>query len=157
MVKTKADEMRRIATVRVRGKVHVRGEIEDTLRLLKLNKVNHCVILDNRPQYKGMLNKVKDYITWGEINTENMENLLVKRGRMAGDKRINIDHKKVKAFAKDFMHFKTELADISLKPVFRLKPPSKGYEREGIKKPYSVGGSLGYRGDKINDLLGKMT
>ena len=50
-----------------------------------------------------------------------------------------------------------ELKEIpELKPVFRLRPPKKGYERVGIKKPFSVGGALGYRKEKINELLEKM-
>ena len=45
-----------------------------------------------------------------------------------------------------------ELPDI--KPVFRLSPPRKGYE--GIKRAYSVGGALGYRGKDINELIRRM-
>lgn len=56
------------------------------------------------------------------------------------------------------MKFDAELRDVpELKPVFRLRPPKRGYEREGIKKPYSVGGTLGYRKEAINELLEKMT
>jgi len=55
------------------------------------------------------------------------------------------------------MSFEAELSDIpDLKPVFRLKPPSKGYDRGGIKQPYTKGGALGYRSEKINDLLKRM-
>ena len=63
----------------------------------------------------------------------------------------------IEEFAKAFMSFDAELKEIhELKPIFRLRPPKKGYEREGIKKPFSVGGALGYRKDKINELLEKM-
>ena len=154
---------RKIAVIRVRGRVHVRKEIEDTLKLLNLNKVNHCVIIDNRPQYMGMLNKVKDYVTWGEINKETLVELIAKRGRVSGNRKLDVDYikrstpyKSVKNFVKSFIDFRSELGDITLKPVFRLKPPSKGYERKGIKVPCSLGGALGYRGEKINDLLLKM-
>ena len=40
--------------------------------------------------------------------------------------------------------------------VFRLNPPKKGYGRKGVKMPFSKGGALGDRGDKINDLLARM-
>ncbi|MCK5561102.1 MAG: 50S ribosomal protein L30, partial [Thermoplasmata archaeon] len=40
------------------------------------------------------------------------------------------------------------------KPIIRLHPPRKGYE--GIKRAYTVGGALGYRGKKINELLARM-
>ena len=37
-----------------------------------------------------------------------------------------------------------------------LAPPLKGYGRKGIKIPFSKGGALGYRGEKINELLQRM-
>jgi len=39
---------------------------------------------------------------------------------------------------------------------YRLNNPLKGHGRKGIKKPFSVGGALGYRGEKINDLIKRM-
>lgn len=42
------------------------------------------------------------------------------------------------------------------KNVYFLAPPVGGFERKGIKKSFIVGGALGDRGDKINDLLKKM-
>ena len=39
------------------------------------------------------------------------------------------------------------------KPVFRMSPPKKGFE--GIKQAFPKG-ALGYRGEKINDLLERM-
>ncbi len=40
--------------------------------------------------------------------------------------------------------------------TFRLHPPKKGWERKGIKKPLKQGGALGYRGEKINELIKRM-
>ena len=52
---------------------------------------------------------------------------------------------------------KIKLKDVpGMKTYFRLKPPVKGFERNGIKKPFSLGGALGYRKDNINNLLRKM-
>lgn len=39
---------------------------------------------------------------------------------------------------------------------FALAPPRQGFERKGIKVPFTRGGALGYRGEKINDLIKKM-
>ncbi|MGV8168560.1 MAG: uL30 family ribosomal protein [Candidatus Nanoarchaeia archaeon] len=39
---------------------------------------------------------------------------------------------------------------------YALPPPKGGLERKGIKTPYASKGALGYRGEKINDLLKKM-
>ena len=40
--------------------------------------------------------------------------------------------------------------------VFRLHPPRGGFERKGIKKTYRIGGVLGDRKEKINELIIKM-
>ncbi len=155
---------KRIAVIRVRGRVRIRRDIEDTMNLMNLTRVNHCIVIDNRTQYRGMIRKINDHVTWGEINDEMLEKLLGKRGRIEGNIKVtdnyvrkNTKFKSVKEFSEKFMKFESELKDIpKLKPVFRLRPPSRGYERKGIKKPYSVGGVLGYRGDGINELLEKM-
>ena len=42
------------------------------------------------------------------------------------------------------------------KKVLRLGPPRKGYGRKGIKKDFSIGGALGDRKEKINDLVRRM-
>ncbi|MEM2915839.1 MAG: uL30 family ribosomal protein [Candidatus Woesearchaeota archaeon] len=39
---------------------------------------------------------------------------------------------------------------------FALHPPCKGYGRKGIKMPFSKGGALGNRGEKINYMLLRM-
>ena len=42
------------------------------------------------------------------------------------------------------------------KSYFRLNSPRKGFGRKGIKKSFSVGGALGDRKEKINDLIRRM-
>jgi large subunit ribosomal protein L30 len=42
------------------------------------------------------------------------------------------------------------------KQFYRLQPPKKGFGRKGIKIPFKSGGALGYRGEKINDLIKRM-
>jgi len=39
---------------------------------------------------------------------------------------------------------------------YRLNSPKKGYGRKGIKTSFKAGGALGYRGEKINDLIMRM-
>ena len=150
-------DKKRLAVIRIRGRVHVRSGIEDTLKLLNLNKVNHCILVGNSGQYIGMIKKVKDYVTWGEANTKTVETLIKERGRVGGNLPLTDDYlkkhskyEKLNSFVDDYVKFKAELKDVKgLKPVFRLKPPTKGHERRGIKKHYSVGGVLGNRGEKI--------
>lgn len=155
--------LKRIAVIRVRGRVDVPEDIESTLYLLRLRRTNYCVVIDNRDSYMGMLRKVKDWVTWGEIRPDVFKILLLKRGRLKGNKRLTEEYIKEKLgisideFVKEFFEFKRELKDIpNLKPFFRLHPPRKGYGRKGIKQHFKVGGALGYRGEKINDLILRM-
>lgn len=149
----------KLAVVRVRGGIGLRKEVKDTLRMLGLTRVNHCVIIEDSPSYKGMLQKVKDAITWGEISPETLEHLLRKRGRLLGDKRLtdefvssNTEFKSIGEFSRALLEGRAKIEDLpGLKKVFRLHPPKGGYGR--IKRPIKDGGALGYRGSKINDLI----
>jgi large subunit ribosomal protein L30 len=60
------------AVIRVRGQPDVNRDIEFTMGLLGLNRVNHCVVVPENPSTKGMLQVVKDYCTWGEVNQETL-------------------------------------------------------------------------------------
>ena len=76
------------AAVRLRGLVNVNPDIRKTLELLNLTRVNHCVLIQKNPTTDGMLQVVKDFITWGEIDKKTLKNLIEKRGRMIGDKKL---------------------------------------------------------------------
>ena len=152
-----------MAVIRIRGEVRVDKRIEDTLKMLRLLKKNRCSVVPNTRSYLGMLGKVKDYCTFGEIDEDTLALLIEKRGRLKGDKPLTYDYLKqklkvdFKQFAGIFMQGKMGLKDIpGLKPFFKLHPPIGGFEREGIKKPYTIGGALGYRKKEINKLIRKM-
>ncbi|MFB0504759.1 MAG: 50S ribosomal protein L30 [Candidatus Bathyarchaeia archaeon] len=151
-----------LAVVRVRGLSDVRGEINDTLKMLRLNHNCHAVLIDDRSSYLGMLSKVENQVTWGEVSKDTVTKVLKKRGRTLGNKRLTDEYtKKVGYESLDELAeavWKLEVDYKSLpdiEPVFRLHPPRKGY-RGGVKKRYNVGGSLGDRGEDINTLLEKM-
>ena len=76
------------AAVRVRGIINIKPDIKKTLELLNLTRANHCVIIDESKTTKGMLQVVKDYITWGEVDNKTIKNLISKRGRITGDKEV---------------------------------------------------------------------
>src|SRR5436189_6104783 len=74
------------AVLRLRGKGDLRRDVKDTLRLLHLTRQNHCAILPQDPTYRGMLQLVKDYVTWAEVDPEVLAKLLLKRARQVGDR-----------------------------------------------------------------------
>jgi large subunit ribosomal protein L30 len=147
--------------VRVRGTTGVKRDIADTLEKLRLNRINHGVLIKDNPSYRGMLQKAKDYITWGEIEPEVLTDLIYKRGRLSGRVRINeeyikenTDYSSIEELANALLNSEIKPEDIDMKPIFRLHPPRKGYE--GIRYSFNEGGSAGFRGDSINTLLKKM-
>ena len=150
-----------IAAIRVRGTTGIKKDIADTLMMLRLNQINHAVLIDENPSYNGMLQKGKDYITWGEIDAETLAKVIAKRGRLTGDVKVtdeylkeNTDYSSVEELAKAVVESEATLEDAGIKPVFRLHPPRKGYK--STKKTYNEGGSLGYRGEKLGELIVKM-
>lgn len=155
--------MEKIAVIRVRGKIGVKKDVKNTLDILHLHRTNSCVVILNTKNYIGMLKKIKDYVTWGEISEDVFKILLKKRGKLPGSKPLDENYLKEKLnlsydqFVKEFFDNKKTLKDVpGLKLFFRLTPPTSGFERGGIKKPFSLGGALGYRKDKINDLIRRM-
>lgn len=153
----------KIAIVQVRGVVGLSERLKLTFRMLKLPKNHSCVLVDGNSSTQGMLTLLKDYTTWGEVDQETIKLLLEKRARLAGNKPLTEAYLKEKMkmgfdeFAKSLYEGKHKLKDVpGLKPYFRLTPPKKGFERGGIKAPFSMGGALGYRKNHINDLIRRM-
>lgn len=141
--------MTQIVAVRVRGGIGASQEVKDTLQSLNLGRQNYCTVLADTPKNQGMLKKAKDYLTWGEADEETLKQLVEKRGEESKgreqDSRGKLSYKR-----------SLELNGKKLKRFFRLNPPQKGYGRKGVKKSFSEGGALGYRGEKINDLVRRM-
>lgn len=153
----------RIVIIRVYGKCGLKRGIKDALNMRRLYKKHHCVIVPNTPEYVGLLNKINNYVTWGEIDKETLKMLLEKRGKLARKKSLTEGYIKEKLkltfdqFVNEVISFKRELKDLpGLKLFFKLKPPEGGFERKGIKTQFSQGGVLGYRKEKINDLIKRM-
>jgi large subunit ribosomal protein L30 len=138
------------AVIRLKGLTGLRKDVEDTFSMLRLNRKMHCIVLKESDNVKGMLQKVRNWSTYGEIDDKVLKLLIEKRGRKLGDKRLNEEEaeeifKKIKETGK---------MPKEIKPVFRLTPPSKGFKKS-IKQHYPKG-ELGYRGEKINELLKRM-
>lgn len=154
---------KRLAVIRIRGRVGLRKPMVETLQFLRLHRKNHLVVIDDRASYRGMLQRAKDYITWGEVGSETMALLLKKRGNLPGRVRLTdalvkkyTDYETIEKFAEAVATFKAELSDLpNLKPVFRLHPPKGGFKGK-IKRPVKDHGALGYRGTAIESLIKRM-
>ncbi len=141
----------KLAVLRIRGKRKLRPQVHKTLELLRLERPNHCVLVEDTPQNKGMLVRVKDYVAYGPVDEETIYRLLHKRGRKGRNLlRTMLKEEDIKKAAKEISSGKAvkEYAN----PVLRLRPPSKGYK--DIKRAYPMG-DLGKR-DDMDALLRRM-
>ena len=151
-----------IAAIRIRGHVNVNRDIEATMVMLHLTRANHCALINETPSYLGMLQKVKDYITFGEISQDVLSQLIGTRGRLQGDVPItdevikeNTEFSGIQEFAEAIVKGDADYRDLpDVKPLFRLHPPIKGHK--SVKRSFIAGGALGNRKEAINDLIRRM-
>jgi len=151
--------------VRIRGAPGMNRKILHTLQMLRMHRVNHGVLLWGVDSYLGMLNKCKDYISYGEIKETTLLRLIRTRGKIEGNRPLTEEHiknltnyKTMRDFVQALLKGEIEYKDkdvYKVKPIFRLHPPRKGH-RGTIKKHYGEGGSLGFVGDYINTIINKM-
>jgi len=157
------ERSKRLIVIRLRGRVSIKWNKEDTLKMLNLHRVHHACIIDDRKSYNGMLQKVKDYATWGVLDEKTCLHVLQKRARLEGNEPLTDDYiqkftkfKTIEEFSKAFMSFKAELKDLPhLKPVFRLHPPRKGFKYTK-KRPFGDYGELGFRNEQVQELVERM-
>ena len=132
------------------------------MEMLRLHRVNHCVLLPQNETTKGMLQVVKDYVTWGEVNHDTIARMLFHKGEVTGGSKLTDDyvkknsgHGSILNLSKAMESGEATLADVKgLKPVLRLPPPRGGYR--GAKISFVDGGALGYRGAEIEKLVDRM-
>ncbi len=148
--KKTVEKSSKIAVVRVRGKINLNHEVKKTFDLLNLHNKNWCVVVDNNSSTIGMIKKVKDYVTWGEVSDDVYKDMMAKR---AEEFKGRVEDSRSKVKYTKYVVFNSK----KYKKFIRLSPPKKGYGRAGVKTSFIRNGALGYRGDKINDLLKRMT
>jgi len=155
------EESKVLAVIRIRSMIDQPRTIRHALKLLNLMRTNHAVIVPNDATHRSTLQKLKDVVTWGEVDKATLTALIKKRGRIVGNQKLDAKFLKEHKFA-TVAEFITAVytgkADMrrieGMKPLFRLHPPRKGFK--SVKNPVTRGGDLGYRGEKINALLERM-
>ena len=69
-----------IAVIRITGDVGLNRDIAETFNRLKLRRKYSCVVFEKPTKEKlGMVNKVRDFVAFGEINSETYKKLVEKR------------------------------------------------------------------------------
>ena len=139
-----------LAVIRISGMVDVKKDIAETLDRLRLRRKYACVLIPRNKNNEGMLEKVKFYIAYGEIDKNTLVKLIKERAKsVEGDKnKIKIN---VEEVADNLIKGK-KLSDFELKPFFRLHPPRKGIKSKLVYPK----GVLGNNGKDINKLIERM-
>jgi len=152
-----------IAIIRLRGQIKLSPDIKYALALLGTFRINHMALIKENETAKGTTQKLKDYVTFGQINEETLAKVLEKRAEVTGGKKIspeNLKEWKLKSFdemAKKMIAENLCLKDFpKLKTIIRLHPAVKGLERKGKKISFVKGGALGDRKEAINKLILRM-
>ena len=135
--------------VRMRGTVNVPHWAKTTLNLLHLERKFRATIIPDRENTEGMLDKIKHYVSWQEVDTTTIKELLEKKARKEGYKKITTEDivklgfKSSEDLAKSLAEGAASLSKLKpLKPWFALSPPRHGFKRN-TKKMYGEGGILG--------------
>ena len=135
--------------LRIKGQVDVPHWADTTLKLLKLEKKFRATIIPAKENTLGMLNKVKHYVSWQEIDPTLAKELLDKKGRKSGYQKITpedlteIGFKSTEELAAALAEGKTSLSKLKpLKPWFALSPPKHGFKKS-TKRMYGQKGVLG--------------
>lgn len=145
-----------IVAVRVNGIPDVSQRFVKVMNDLRMPKKHNCMIYKDDKNTINTLKNIKDFVTYGEINKEDLTSLLKKRSNLEnylGEMKYSNIEEIAEELIKNKLDIK-ELESKGLKLPFRLSPPSKGFS--GTNKQYKQGGSLGYRGEEINNLLKRM-
>ena len=136
--------------IRIKGQADVPYWANTTLRLLKLEKKYRATILPVKENTDGMLKKVQQYVSWQEIDTTTPKELLDKKGRRSGYKKITVEDvsnagfKTIDELSTSLFEGKINMTKIKpLKPWFALSPPKKGFKRS-TKRLYGQKGILGH-------------
>jgi len=135
--------------VRIKGQADVPHWAVTTMTLLQLNKKYRATILPAKDNTLGMLDKVKHYISWIGLDVDLAKDLLNKKGRKSGYKKITpedltkLGFNSIDDLATALTEGKATLSKLKpLKPWFALSPPRQGFKRS-TKKLYGQKGVLG--------------
>ena len=71
-----------LVVIRITGDVNINGDVRETLNRLRLRRKYGCVVFENAPtkEQSGMIERVKDFVAFGNISSETLKKLKEKRG-----------------------------------------------------------------------------
>lgn len=156
---------RYLVAIRIDGAPNVRPPEELTLNSLRMKTRFSTVLLRDDPSVRGMLQRIKDHVTWAEARKEDIKLLLSNRARTTEGLGLTSKFLKkqsglagVSELVSCLQSGKLTLAklrEMGIEPCFRLHPPRGGFPRSS-KRPFTDSGELGFRKEGLHGLLVKM-
>jgi large subunit ribosomal protein L30 len=156
---------RYLIAIRLDGTPNVRPPEELTLNSLRMKTRYSTVLIRDDPSVRGMLQRIKDHVTWAEARKEDIGLLLSSRARTPYG--LGLTSKLVKErsdlsgmseLVSGLSSGKVTLAKLrqmGIEPCFRLHPPRGGF-RNSSKRPFTDSGELGFRKEGLHTLLKRM-
>jgi large subunit ribosomal protein L30 len=156
---------RYLVAIRLDGTPTVKHPEELTLDSLRMKSRYSSVLLRDDASVRGMLQRIKDHVTWARARKEDIELLLSNRARTPDG--LGLTSKFVKEKS-DFAGMSelisglysgkvtlARLREMGIEPCFRLHPPKGGFPNSS-KRPFADSGELGFRKEGLHGLLKKM-
>lgn len=146
--------------VRMRGTVNVPYWANTTLESLNLSKKFRATIVPESTEYSGMLNRIRQLVTWCRVDNETVKNLLDKKGRKTASQPLKEsdlpkEYGNLDKLAIDIANDTVVLSKLNgIKPWFALNPPRGGFKKS-VKKQTTQNGILG-ENVLLIDLVKKM-
>ncbi|MEM4625280.1 MAG: uL30 family ribosomal protein [Candidatus Pacearchaeota archaeon] len=137
-----------IAIIRIKGKVEINKEIEETFKRLNLPRKYSCTLINGeRKELMGMIKKIRNFSAYGEIDKETLIELVKKRAKIVDkNKKVNLER-----IAEEIWN-KKQIKELEIRPFFALHPPRGGIDT----KSHFPKGVLGDHKEKINELIKRM-
>ncbi len=156
---------RYLVAIRIDGTPNVKPPEELTLNSLRMKTRFSTVLLRDDPSMRGMLQRIKDHVTWAEARKDDIELLLSNRARTTDGLGLTSKFVKEKSnlagvdeLVSGLYSGKLTLArlrEMGIEPHFRLHPPRGGFPKSS-KRPFNDSGELGFRKEGLHGLLVKM-
>jgi len=154
-----------LAVVRLQGPISVPQDVENAMRALRLKNRFNATLLEKNEATLWVLRTVKDYVTWGEVDSTQIGFLLQEKGEVTGGGHVTDEYVKahfgrnsISELAEALVSGEVELKSLwqkGINPVLRLHPPPGGFDGS-IKRSFTSRGELGYRGSEIAGLVKRM-
>lgn len=152
---------RAFLVVRIKGQADVPHWASRTMTLMKLEKKYRATILPVKYNTRGMLDKIKHYVSWTELDRNLALEILNKKARKSGYKKPDeadlsgLGFDTMDELARALADGKATLSKLKpLKPWFALAPPRHGFKRS-TKRLYGQKGILGHNRE-LADIVRRM-